>query len=147
MLLLWRVEVRRALDRPVFRWEVDRLERLCELERLGLLDRLADPERDALERLVDPDRAELERFTLELDRDERLPLLLLPRRCASAIVRMPVPVSWSTSNTNAISCMRCLLISVSSRSRSTTAQGHYFYPLSVWWGGKRELSDRVGNGR
>ncbi len=55
------------------------MERLCELERLGLLDRLEDPERDALERLVDPDRAELERFTLELDRAERLPPLL-PRR-------------------------------------------------------------------
>ena len=69
------------------------MDRFCELERLGLLDRLADPERDALERLVDPDRAELERFTLELDREERLLPPLLPRRCASAIVRMPVPVS------------------------------------------------------
>ena len=101
MLLLWRVEVRRPLDRPAFRWEVDRLERLCELERLGLLDRLEDPERDALERLVDPDLDALERFTLELDRDERLPLLL-PRRCASAIVARLVPASWSTSNTNTI---------------------------------------------
>jgi hypothetical protein len=53
------------------------------LERLGL-DRLE-------ERLVEPDRAALERFALELDRAERPPPLLPPRRCASAIVGRVVP--------------------------------------------------------
>ena len=72
-MLVRRAEVRRPLVRPALRWAVDRLDRLCVVERLELRDRL-----------VDPDRAALERFALELDRAERPPLL--PRRCASAIV-------------------------------------------------------------
>jgi hypothetical protein len=80
VLLLRRLEVRRALEREALRWAVERLERLCVLERLGL------------DRLVEPDRAGLERFAEELDRAERLPPLLPPpRRCASAIVGRVVP--------------------------------------------------------
>jgi hypothetical protein len=62
------------------------------LERLGLdrlEERLVEPDRAALERFAL--EAALERFALELDRAERPPPLLPPRRCASAIVGRVVP--------------------------------------------------------